>query len=618
MKNLKDLAYMSAVLLTGSLGFIACSSSDDVAEDLNPTYDGKSVKTQIALNINPNTSTRMVADATQQDGASFKGITDIHLLTLNTDPANAATTTDVTIVDLESNEISSTQSSKEYQNVQIEVGTNNMLFYGRTAASGIDEEKGVLEYDFTDTKNKNVKINLKTRWNSGNYADGTTSAELASALTKIAGATGWSSSTDTDMQDAYKEFTATYAGSGKAILNLVQRLYTFAKGSTLTEAQNIVTAITTTAGIFSVDASGTVSYTDSKYLDFPTDLNVPEGSPVLSYSTSGFSYQYSAAGTTANENLVGLSMANIRYPAELMYFVNTPIRVSSSTVPTTYSWPTTTDAWTTETNWVNRTENVEWDSSDGAAVTASTKMIALKNNINYGVALLASTFKCGQSPLTDNVAMKKKLEKNDNATETSVTVPSAGFPITGIIVGEQPASVNWQLVGTANKAEDRLDVVYDSKVQDKDGNTIYAKTGGASEANYTLLLDNWASQSIQGSVNVALEVENTSSTGFYGVDGYIAVGQKFYLVGTLSLVEAQKTTDETKKINWPANTYYNIANYGVDRVFIQDFKTKANFTITSLKNAYVTVPDLRSTKVVLGLSVDLSWSTGYTFDVELD
>ena len=49
---------------------------------------------------------------------------------------------------------------------------------------------------------------------------------------------------------------------------------------------------------------------------------------------------------------------------------------------------------------------------------------------------------------------------------------------------------------------------------------------------------------------------------------------------------------------------------------MQDFMTTANFVIgaTSLQKAYSTVPDLRSTQISLGLSVDLKWETGLVFD----
>ena len=47
--------------------------------------------------------------------------------------------------------------------------------------------------------------------------------------------------------------------------------------------------------------------------------------------------------------------------------------------------------------------------------------------------------------------------------------------------------------------------------------------------------------------------------------------------------------------------------------------TTANLIIdeTSLQHAYVTVPDLRSSQVSLGLSIDLDWKAGLAFDVTM-
>ena len=83
-------------------------------------------------------------------------------------------------------------------------------------------------------------------------------------------------------------------------------------------------------------------------------------------------------------------------------------------------------------------------------------------------------------------------------------------------------------------------------------------------------------------------------------------------------------------VKWPSydgsNTTFDLkesykdrypVQYGKDRVFVQDFTTKADFTINTLKNAYVTLPDLRASLLQLGLSVDLTWQTGMTFDVPL-
>ena len=49
---------------------------------------------------------------------------------------------------------------------------------------------------------------------------------------------------------------------------------------------------------------------------------------------------------------------------------------------------------------------------------------------------------------------------------------------------------------------------------------------------------------------------------------------------------------------------------------MQDFMTTANFWFdqNSLHEALLTVPDLRHSSLTLGLSVDMNWSTGISFD----
>jgi hypothetical protein len=92
---------------------------------------------------------------------------------------------------------------------------------------------------------------------------------------------------------------------------------------------------------------------------------------------------------------------------------------------------------------------------------------------------------------------------------------------------------------------------------------------------------------------------NNSGKEFYGQGGIVPVGGKFYLVAELNM------TNKT------------LVGVSKPHVFMQDYTTTANLTITSLKNAYITIPDLRSTKLQLGLAVDLSWKSGLTFDVNI-
>ena len=203
----------------------------------------------------------------------------------------------------------------------------------------------------------------------------------------------------------------------------------------------------------------------------------------------------------------------------------------------------------------------------------------------------------------------------DNQT---ITVPTKGFPVTGILIGGQPEKVNWQYISTSTEATDYEYVAYDRDLTD-----IYAVKTGTPKINYTLVLDNYTAASTeQSKVNVAVELVNTAED-FYGKDGLIAKGQKFYLIATLD--PSQGTA-----VQWPSydgsNTIFDLKDsykgrypvqYNTNRVFVQDFTTKAAFTINTLKNAYVTLPDLRASLLQLGLSVDLKWQTGLTFDVPL-
>ena len=138
-------------------------------------------------------------------------------------------------------------------------------------------------------------------------------------------------------------------------------------------------------------------------------------------------------------------------------------------------------------------------------------------------------------------------------------------------------------------------------------------------------MDNFVSGdgATQEPVNIAVEIKNNSGRDFYGHDGLIPAGGTFYLVGQLNPANGTGLADAAA---WAAAGVYTGANntiahpgYGKTRVFIQDFKTTVNFNISekALQKAYSSIPDLRSTKLLFGLSVDLTWKAGLEFNVNL-
>ena len=318
------------------------------------------------------------------------------------------------------------------------------------------------------------------------------------------------------------------------------------------------------------------------------------------------------------------------YPAELLYFGNSPIR-ASDTDHVVSDYPTGSGNWSTAGSWA-----ADWS---GQEVKASTRSVAMKYDINYGTALLASKVKYGAATLKDNNrAVQAEIQgvNLNDATEAAaftevdkdIAVSATSFLFTGIIIGGQSRNVGWDFlpVATGSTPAYTYGFIYDRAIP-TDSQTIpaYTAAGSPSVANYTMVFDNFKASgqtagiwtaAAQDKVYVALEFKNNSNQDFYGNHNLIRNGGYFYLIAEID--PANPTTD----VSWPTSGYvlppYNAdgTSNQVKRVFMQDYLTDVTFTLgaNSLKHAYLTVPDLRSGSMTLGLSVDVNWSTGMVFD----
>ena len=296
------------------------------------------------------------------------------------------------------------------------------------------------------------------------------------------------------------------------------------------------------------------------------------------------------------------SVNNYTYPAELCYFGNSAIRVSNTTHATA-DYPDGSDNWLADGSWTK-----DW-STIGKHVLSTTRSVAMGQNINYGTSLLKSSvaFAEGVTQLEDNNAYIQ-LSRTGATEENNKFAAEAGqFTLTGILIGGQTKTVGWNYISKDNAFNH---VIYDKNIV---GAAIPTPSGSE---NYTLVFDNYTDAADQNAVYVALEFTNATGKDFWGEANLVRAGGTFYIVGKLD-----PTATGLAAITWP--TDYALPPYNTDgstiqttRVFIQDYMTTANFVInaTSLQHAYVTVPDLRSTQISLGLSVDLAWSTGLVFD----
>lgn len=597
MKKLSSFFLMGTVALAG-LGVMSSCSSDDLGNDptTNPG-ETKAVKTQFALNIpRANGGTRM-SDVNTQAKQNFLGMQDIRMYSFIGNPTSTSTITATFALAEIASGITADASSKIYSDVSVPVGTTHFLFYahapqGTTTVTNADNfTKGVLNFA-AGTDNATATNDISAALVGVKGTDDGSANKLLAVLNAVAGVENWSTAAKTtELGKLYKNFITLKAGSANSIRLALQNLYNALGGVTTgsdadakTIANNIRTAIKTD-NVFTVTEQTNKTFAITTANTYPNNINLPDGAVQLSYAEATKTFSY--AGKSDLTGIQQLDAANICFPASIYYFQSSDIAATAAELDNT-AWPKTTSDWTSNTvaPWLK-------DGAAGwtASVQPTTRSIAMRKNINYGVANLATTVKCGAETLADNVDFE--VSKPNEFTGT-VTVPTEGFTVTGLLIGGQPTKVGFNFQPASDDA-------FDYTIYDNNLTNIVAKNGTASTTNYTIVLPNDKGRTAteQNTVNVAIELTNNSRVAFRGADGIIPAGAKFYLVGKLE--------PKTKALT------------GVDKpaVFMSDYMTTMNLTIKSLKSAYNTIPDLRSTKLQLGLSVDLDWQAGLQFDVEI-
>ena len=575
--------------------------------------------------------------------------------------------------------ITDAQSSKVYS-LQLPVGTDNFLFYGTVDNSSVTEytKRGALTSTLTNTTGNTDDIsfslvNIHSDLNKDLDGNTTNDAKhIADLLSYIAQAEvksaadasvtiHWYEAPSKATNDGnYSTLATLYnkfitignneirTGSSEAVLRTVLDLYVTAKaivssvndGDVKNLADNICERIKSGKMDNSVQSSSkvvidettntdpaqwTASWNDDDFKPnekFPHNLLLPMGAAQLEYNTTSHTFSYKTSPIYAvygdpEETVSGVALGSISYPAELIYFDNSPLRATDK-YKTVDNYPKTVADW-------DKGPSVEGGfSSDwsGTRVEPSTRAVAMQNNVNYGVALLEAKVQMAAGTASNMIDNMKAL--NSFATNNQTDIDGTKFTLTGILIGGQPKSVGWDMTNpglptvddnTNNK--DVFDqVIYDQDITFTTAIPVATSTteNNYSAPNYTLVLDNYTSGGTQKPVRFALELVNGSGKDFYGKDGMIPAGHTFYLCGELNPSGASYTPASRG-----SGTDYRVTQEATPRVFVQDYKTIANITISddALQKAYSSIPDLRATEVLFGLSVDLKWEAGITFNVEL-
>ena len=301
----------------------------------------------------------------------------------------------------------------------------------------------------------------------------------------------------------------------------------------------------------------TVSFVDENLTLYPEKYGLPSGAAVVRWTPVGYI-------VPLENGLDGIApISSYCYPPCLYYFANTTLRTSNKQAEEIVAW--------------YRPELSDWNAilenyTDGRSVSSSTSSVALESPLQFAQGLLAATVK----------ASSVNLQDNDGLDYTLVNVSGTKFPLTGIIIGRQyPAQFDFSPVYVSETASKQY-YLYDNQMPA--GTYLHVPEVGETLQEFrTLSLETPADKEVY----FALEFRNDSGSSFYGAEGRILPGHKFYLVGKLGRPSGYTEESFT--------------------VFKRDHVTTANCVIKTLKNAHSAVPDMGIPQLTLGVETEINW-----------
>lgn len=244
-------------------------------------------------------------------------------------------------------------------------------------------------------------------------------------------------------------------------------------------------------------------------------------------------------------NIALVDPASYCYPPNLWYYANSSIRTSNNENVKNQYVPTN-GAW----------DDILSHYNDGQTVSAVTQSVAIKDRLEYGVGVMEL---CLDEPGPEVTSQLSKCR------------------LMGIIVGDQK-DVDFSFVPMTGPSRS----IYDNDIGD-----IRIGEPGASVRMLVLPTADHTP------VRFVLEFRNSTGQTMHCPQGDILPWCRFYLAGELN-------PDAQTGVTQPSGKVFH-------SVFSRDYITRVSVSIGSLRNAYNTVPDLRSPQLEIGLVAEMKW-----------
>lgn len=553
-------------LLLGMM-LASCATKDDVAYDVvqEPT-EPEAKQVDLLVSIGDRAMKHRQSPVLSHRAPTFQGMEQLVAIPYRTNNTPVAVT-DEPLIDLvgateadNTNYVANDHSNYYVDRCHLMTTTNRMLVYGKSLPAHNDESydptfHGKLSNLSTQrTKTENITFSLSSIQGSTTPLD--EAKALATYMTNIANTPNWSTTENPTLKSYYMDFIRFKDEGGGLMSGAAANIKEFvaALKDLLTGDDDLSKAIKNR-----IDANSSI--TSNTY---PRSIGLPDGAAVIRWTGTKFEVRTT---TTTLDNINGID--RYTYPAELVFFTDSPIWTSAIEVSKgTY-----------------QNMNTSWATFLGqhytgpAAVNTETKAVAVENPLQYGVANLQLTL-TGMSTSTTTL--------KDAEGKTVATTDMSTLPLTGVIIGGQ------HTVGHNMKPR--------GEQTDVDGRFIYETHINSGNSISTLVLQSYDNEKVP----VILELENKTGDKFTGKDGTVYPNTRFYLIGlidpTTGVIDSSNT-DEDDDCD--------------KRVFTMDHTTTISMSVSSLANAYTSMPDLLAPRLEVGVQVVTKWIQATTTNVEL-
>lgn len=551
----------SGSLLMAAVMFSACSNEEK--EPVQISGEGDAVKTSFTFSV-PRASVKRSASANAQADGSFKGLTILGLypFTHLTDDYVAESSTATGSVQLAAQTLGATEgnATKTFTDVALPTGDIAFLFYGQDVTNTNSAlSKGTADVytpaDITFSLNNIL-------------ADATNDAAFKTLFEAIEGLN--------TVLDAQIDVAADPLKIELTALKTDWHKFTSASNANLGLAFTFLTDAV--AALEEGDAKTALSEQVTKMTN-ALDAGYPYGLPEGTFALKEGAVRLSGDEVTGLDNIIAAAKARYMKPAALTYYVNAYPVDYSNTNAAALQWDKTAGTINAAGSGINAART---------QISPSTTKIALNKTINYGVGRL------DVAPVFIAAGGVMKGANDPEGKETTVSVNNNSFELTGVLVGNLPTKLNWEL----NPVQDEEfgATVFDDEVE-KSPVSVFAtkETAVYEKCSYVILPATTGLKALSKNATIALQFKNNGAQ-FYGKDGIVPAGGTFYIAGQLSQNGSSDVTEDAIK---------------------KDFYTTAKLRIVTLKNATNTVPDIVNPTLELSMYVDLEWQEGVIFDQEL-